>query len=132
MSVSNSMKRKGFICPGEFEDPKGYWRAKGKDPDRTEATGNTRVRFVSDAVSEVWPGNGITVCSCISGLPRWHSGKESICQCRRCKRHRFDPWVGKILWRRIWQLTPVFLPGKSNGQRSLAGYSPRGHKESDN
>jgi len=36
----------------------------------------------------------------------------------------FDPWVGKIPWRRIWQPTPVFLPGESHGQRSPAGYSP--------
>ena len=36
----------------------------------------------------------------------------------------FDPWVRKILWRRAWQPTPVFLPGESHGQRSLAGYSP--------
>ena len=46
-------------------------------------------------------------------------------------RHRFGPWVGKIPWRRAWQPTPVFLPGESHGQRSLAGYSPWGHKESD-
>ena len=44
---------------------------------------------------------------------------------------RFDPWVGKILWRRKWQPTPVFLPGKSHGCRSLVGYSPWGHKGSD-
>ena len=62
------------------------------------------------------------------GLPRWLSGKESPCQSRRC---RFDPWVRKISWRRKWQPTPVFLPGESPGQRSLAGYSPWGHKESD-
>ena len=37
----------------------------------------------------------------------------------------FDPWVGKIPWRRKWQPTPVFLPGKSHGERSLAGYSPQ-------
>ena len=43
----------------------------------------------------------------------------------------FDPWVRKILWRRKQQPTPVFLPGESHGQRSLVGYSPRGHKESD-
>ena len=43
----------------------------------------------------------------------------------------FDPWVGKILWRRIWQPTTVFLPGKSHGQRSLAGYSLWDRKESD-
>ena len=40
------------------------------------------------------------------------SGKKSACQCRRRKRHRFDPWVRKIPWRRKWQPTPVFLPGK--------------------
>ena len=51
--------------------------------------------------------------------------------CKRPKRCRFDPWVGKIPWRRAWQLTPVFLPGESHGQRSLAGYSPWDHKESD-
>ena len=60
-------------------------------------------------------------------LPRWRSGKESACQWRRHKRHRFDRWVGKILWSRKWQPTPVFLPGKFHGQRSLAGYSPYGH-----
>ena len=43
----------------------------------------------------------------------------------------FNPWVGKIPWRRKWQPTPVFLPGESHGQRSLMGYSPWGHKESD-
>ena len=43
----------------------------------------------------------------------------------------FNPWVEKIFWRRKWQLTPVFLPGKSHGQRSLAGYSPQDHEESD-
>ena len=40
------------------------------------------------------------------------SGKESACQCSRCKRRRFDPWVEEIHWRRKWQPTPVFLPGK--------------------
>ena len=59
------------------------------------------------------------------GLARWLSGKESACQCRR---HRFHFWVGKIPWRRKWQPTPVFLPGESHGQRSLAGYSPWGRK----
>ena len=44
---------------------------------------------------------------------------------------RFNLWVRKIPWRRIWQPTPVFLTGKSHGQKSLAGYTPRGHKELD-
>ena len=47
------------------------------------------------------------------------------------KKCRFDPWVGKIPWRRTWQPTPGFLPEKSQGQRNLVGYSPWGHKESD-
>ena len=65
------------------------------------------------------------------GLLRWHSGKESTCQCRRCKRRRFDPWVRKIPWSRKWQPAPVFLPGESHRQRKLVGYSPWGCKESD-
>ena len=52
----------------------------------------------------------------------WLSGKESTCQCRRLRRHGLDPWVVKIPWRRKWPPTPVFLPGKSRGQGSLAGY----------
>ena len=62
------------------------------------------------------------------GIPRWLSGKESACQCRRHRRFRFNPWVRKISWRRKWQPTPVFLPGKSHGQRSLVSYSPWGRK----
>ena len=52
------------------------------------------------------------------------SGKGSACQCRRCKKHGFNPWVGKIPWRRAWQPTPVFLPGNFHGKRSLEGYNP--------
>ena len=50
-------------------------------------------------------------------------GKESACLCRRHKRCGFDPWVGKSTWRRKWQSTPLFLPGKFHGQRSLVGQS---------
>ena len=52
-------------------------------------------------------------------VPWWLSDKESACQCRTL---RFNSW------RRKWQPTPVFLPGKSHGQKSLAGYNPQGHK----
>ena len=62
------------------------------------------------------------------GFPGGSAAKEPTHQCRR---HRFDPWVRKIPWRWKWQPIPVFLPGKSHGQRSLAGYSPRGYKESN-
>ena len=51
------------------------------------------------------------------GFPKWRSGKESACQCRR---RRFDPCISKIPWRRKWQPTPVFLPGESREQRRLA------------
>ena len=46
-----------------------------------------------------------------------------------CRTSRFDPWVGKIPWRRKWQSTPVFLPAELHGQRSLVGYSPQGRKQ---
>ena len=76
--------------------------------------------------SEKWLLYG-TMESCIlsKGLPWWVSGKESAFQCRR---HEFDPWFTKVPWRRKWQTTPVFLPGKSHGHRSLVGYSPWDHK----
>ena len=61
-------------------------------------------------------------------LPRWLSDKESACQCKRRWRPEFDAWVRKIPWSRKWQPTPVFLLGESHGKRSLAGYSPWGHK----
>ena len=61
----------------------------------------------------------------MNGRYRWRSGKESACQCWRSKRCLLDPRIGKIPWSRKQQPTPVFLPGKSHGQRSLVGYSPR-------
>ena len=66
------------------------------------------------------------------GFPGGANGKKPTCQCRRhMKRLRFNPWVGKILWRREWQPTPVLLPGESQRQRTLEGSSPQGLKESD-
>jgi len=58
------------------------------------------------------------------GSPGGASDKESTYQFRRRKRHEFDLWVVKVPWKRAWQLTPVFLPGESHGQRSLVGYNP--------
>ena len=63
-------------------------------------------------------------------LPTHCRGKESACKCRQYKRHGFNPWVGKSPWKRKWQHTPVFLVGEFHGQKSLAGYSPQGCKES--
>ena len=59
------------------------------------------------------------------------NGKEPACKCRKCKRLGFDPWVGKIPWRRAWQPMRVYLPRKSHGQKSLAGYIPWGLIESN-
>ena len=86
-----------------------------------EGTGST----LSDAMKSV------------TRLPRWLSGQERAWQCRRRRRRGFDPWVGKIPWRRAWQPSvggslvsepPGKLPGKSHGQRSLAGCSPWGQR----
>ena len=53
------------------------------------------------------------------GFPGGTSGKEPTCQSKKHKRRRFDPWIEKIPWRRVWQSTPVFLPGESHRERSL-------------
>ena len=83
---------------------------------------------------EVWPWESSFVIEGnfrTSGLPRWLGGEESGYQCSRLRRWEFNPWVGKIPWRRKWQPTPLFLPGKSHGQRSLVAYNSWGPKESD-
>ena len=82
-----------------------------------------------------WVLTSISVFCLILPHTAWHipddaSGKKPTCQCRRQERCRFNPWVGKIPWRRAWQPAPVFLPGESHGQRGLVSYS-QGHKESD-
>ena len=63
-----------------------------------------------------------------SDFPGGSDGKNV---CLQCGRPGVDSWVGKIPWRRKWQPTPVLLPGKSHGWKSLVGYNPWGHKESD-
>ena len=100
------------------------------------AQSQTRLkRLSSSSSSSMYPSKlltlyfylrqGLNWATCLTReLPRCLSGKEFTCQRRRCKRHTFDPCVGKIPWRREWQLTPVFLPEKSHAQRSLAGCSP--------
>ena len=65
----------------------------------------------------------------LMGLLRWRSSKNSACQCRRPKSCGFNPWAGKIPWRRKWQPTPVFLPGKFVDRG--AWHAIRGCKKSD-
>ena len=61
------------------------------------------------------------ICNII-GFPWWLSDKESACNAGATRDSRFNLWVRKTPWRRAWQPTPVFLPGESHGQKSLAGY----------
>ena len=103
------------FLPGEFHGQRslvGYSPWGCRESDTTEQLNNRMIDYRNWA-------------------PRWYSGKESACQCRRCKIRSFNPWVGKIPWSRKWQPTPVFLFGKSHWQRNLAGYSPRRCKGSD-
>ena len=90
------------------------WRISGTgEPGRLPSMGLHRVRHDQSDLAAAAAGIKYE-------LPRWLSGKESACQCRR---REFDPWVRKISWRRKWQPTPIFLPGKFYRQRSLAGFS---------
>ena len=66
-----------------------------------------------------------------SHIPGSSSSKEPICQCRRHKKLEFNPWVRNIPWKRKWQPTPIYLPGKSHGQRRLVDYSQWAGSELD-
>ena len=61
----------------------------------------------------------------------WFPGGSEGSVCLQCGTPELAPWVKKVPWRSKYQLTPVFLPGESDGQRSPIGYSSQGHKESD-
>ena len=102
-SCSTQLSKEPFSC--------GHWGTGKKST-------NSRFENYGDRFAE----NDVIGCFA------WLRG-QSVCL--QCTRPGFDPWVGKIPWRRKWQPTPVFLPRESHGQRSLTGYSPRGHKESD-
>ena len=78
--------------------------------------------------SKPWEGQGSEGHGKTRGNIVGLSGEELSCQCRRYKRWGFSPWIGKLLWRRKWQPTLVFLPEKSHEQRSLASYGPRCRK----
>ena len=85
-------------------------------------TWKATVHGAADSDTTKWPTHTHThthICVYM-GFPGGATGKEPICQCRGCKRCRFDPQVGEIPWRRAWQPTPVFLPGES--PMDLVGY----------
>ena len=100
---------------------------------RLEDTDQTRlVPGAAENIEDMleWAGEAVRERTLLRGrskvLPGGASGEEPICQCWNHRRLRFDPWVGKIPWRRAWQPTPIFLPGESHGQRSLASYKSTG------
>ena len=85
-----------------------------------------------------WKTFDICMCCRRMGHERWSGPRsraslvaETVKNLPECRKPRFDPWVEKIPWRRKWQPTPVFLPRKSYGQTSLAGYGPLHCKELD-
>ena len=69
-------------------------------------------------------------CS-LSFFSKWAFLVDQTITCLQWRRHGFDPWAGKMPWRRNWLPTPVFLPGEFHEQRRLVGYSPWGRKELD-
>ena len=105
---------RGAVVPSPGEDSQDF------------TTPGTSSSFPWSVLHVIW-----TLVSWRVAFPGGATGKEPPCQCKRCRRHRFDPWVGKNPWRRKWQATPVFLPGESHGRRSLVGCSPWGHRELD-
>ena len=101
-------------------------RKLDKEPLAFKTARNTFLLFLSRSL---WEFDRVALRWGFSGGA---SGQEPACQRRSLKRCGSGlPWVGKIFWRRAWQPTPVFLSGESHGQRSLTGYSPWGHKESE-
>ena len=107
-----------------------YFRKEGCGRDWNMSDGNTiltDLRGSCRGVFTLWKLTELQSHLYTRGFPGGTTGKESTCQCRRHKRYGFNPWVGKIPWSRKWQPTPVFLPGKFHGQRSLEGYKGAGH-----
>ena len=108
--------------PGESQGQRslaGYNPWSPKESDVTERLAPCSMKNIFELIIRYWYG---------SGLLWWLSNKESACQGMRLGLHLR---VRKIPWRRNWQPTPVFLPGKSPEQRSLVGYSPWGHRVSE-
>ena len=91
------------------------------------------ILMASELLTIIWelsPSTHISRFISLVSLPLpWWLKPYSICL--QCRRPGFNSWVRKISWRRKWHPTPVAVPGKSHGRRSLVGYSPWGHKESD-
>ena len=92
-----------------------------EEPGGLQSIGSERVRNDSNDLACRHPFLGASQLASVV--------KKSARQCRKHKRHRFDPWVRKIPWKRAWQSTPVFLPGEFHEQRNLVGYGPWDRRE---
>ena len=89
-------------------------------------------RQKTDVIVQIRAGSQVTWLFSVLYFLIWVSlVAQLVKNLLQCGRPGFDPWVGKIHWRRAWQPTPVFLPGEFHGQRSLAGCSPWGRQESN-
>ena len=112
------------------------WVAISFSRGSSQAKDRSRVSRIEGRCFTVWATRLIPNL-CICGIYKYTSryilgfpgGSDGVCL--QCWRPRFNPWVKKIPWRRRWQPTPVFLPGKFHGWRSLEGYSPWDCKELD-
>ena len=118
-STAKALSREGLECPRKNE------ALCGPSREIFQRHGETRVNFYIHVRRAIRAAEKHCVICSLPRLPWWLNGKESACQGRRS---RSNPWVEKIPWRRKWQPTPVFLPGKSHGQKSLVGYSLRSQK----
>ena len=116
-----------FPSPGDLPDPGIEPRSPTLQADAltSEPPGKPHV-VACIKISFLWLHDIPSYIHC--GFPAGSDGKASACNVGDLG---FHPWVRKIPWRRAWQPTPVFLLGESHGRRSLEGYSPGGHKESD-
>ena len=128
--VALSCHHRQTMLPPRFREP---WDCEMSPPNCIHRTTDNLcgVRSFSKAFLYVLKAVSYKDLRFLMGFPGVASGKEPACQCRKCKRRGFEPWVGKIPWRRAWQHTPVFLPGESHGRRSLAVYSPQSRTELD-
>ena len=129
-ALANHLPQENLHIQGHFQgkDCKYPVPPVHKEPWRVSAT-SLRMKDNLDPSSSLC---GIHSCVCVLlllGFPGGASGKELACRCRSCNRRGLDPWVKKVPWRRAWQPTPVFLPGKSQWTEEPGDYSPKGRKE---
>ena len=145
----------GFNSPGAKKDPlKGCRPSRGSRGQRAgraavegggggggSSRGAASTKVPRQARAEEQTGPGVLECSpqegCVRALPALTAAggalvvKNPLASTGRCNRRGLGPWVGTIPWGRTWLPTLVFVPGESHGQKSLAGHSPEGCKESD-